>query len=173
MDTLLNPDKGLIIWTIVTFLLLVFILKKAAWGPLLKAISDRESRIKNDIDSAQASRLAAEAAKKDLDGQIANLEAKSRQMLSDAAKEGEALRVKLMAATQDEAQKLRDKTMAELAQEKDKLVSSLRQEVASLSVLAAEKLMGQSVDEGVEKRVLDGFLKDLEKNKAHSNGEKK
>lgn len=170
MDTLLNPDTGLIIWTIATFLLLVYCLKKAAWGPLLKAISEREARIKGDIEGAQAARVGAEAAKKDLEGQIANLEAKGREMLSQASKEGESIRVKLLQTAQDEAQKIREKTMAELAQEKDRLVQSLRQEVASLSVLAAEKLIGQSVDAGVEKRVLDGFMKDLEKNKSHKSG---
>ncbi len=61
------------------------------------------------------------------------------------------------------------KTFAELAAEKNKLVADLRKEVATLSVLAAEKLMRKSVDDGVQKNVLDGFFKDLETNKASKN----
>ena len=53
MDKLLNPDLGLIITTIVTFVLLVFILKKAAWKPILEGINQREGKIRGDLDRAE------------------------------------------------------------------------------------------------------------------------
>ena len=58
--------------------------------------------------------------------------------------------------------------MAELSEEKERLVRDLRKEVASLSILAAEKLMRKSVDDGVQKTVLEGFFKDLEGQKRHN-----
>ncbi len=166
MDKLLNPDSGLVIWTIVTFLCLVFILKKAAWGPLLTAIEEREKRMKADLAGAQDARAQSEKIKADLEAQMAGMQAKSRELLAQAAKEGEALRSQLKTAAESDAEKIRQKTMAELADEKERLVRDLRKEVASLSVLAAEKLMRKSVDDGVQKTVLESFFKELETKKA-------
>lgn len=165
MDRLLNPDTGLIIWTIVTFLSLVLILKMVAWTPLLAAIEAREHRIKGDMEGAQKARAEAERIQKELTEQMNSLQAKSRDMLAQAQKESEALRASLKAAAEADSAKIREKTMHELGEEKERLVRDLRKEVASLSVLAAERLMRKSVDEGVQKTVLEGFYKDLESKK--------
>ena len=162
MGKLVEPDFGLIVWTIVTFLGLVFILAKAAWGPLISAIEEREAKMKGDLEGAKAARDEAEKIRQQLASEIAGLQAKSRELLAQAGKDGEALRAKLQAAAEADARKIKDKTMAELADEKERLVRDLRKEVANLSVTAAERLMRKSVDEGVQKSVLDSFFKELE-----------
>lgn len=162
MGELLTPDAGLIVWTIVTFLCLVAILKFTAWGPLLKAVEDREARLKADREGAEKARSEAERIQKELEAQMASVQAKSKDLLAAATKDGEALRAKLKAEAEADAQAIKEKTTAELAAEKNKLVVDLRREVATLSVLAAEKLLRKSVDDGVEKTVLDGFFKDLD-----------
>ena len=165
MDKLIVPDTGLMFWTIVTFLCLVFILKKAAWGPLLQAVSEREGRIKADREGAEKARAEAERIQKELEAQMAGVQAKSKELLAAATKDGEALRARLKAEAEADAAAIKAKTTLELAAEKDKLVGDLRKEVASLSVLAAEKLLHKSVDAGVQKSVLDGFFKDLDSTK--------
>lgn len=162
MDKLVQPDMGLIVWTIVTFLALVFILAKTAWGPLIAAIEEREKRMKDDLEGARSARDEADGIRKKLEAEISNLSAKGREMLAQAGKEGEALRAKLQASAEADAQKIKDKTLAELADEKERLVRELRKEVANLSVTAAERLMRKSVDDGVQKNVLDSFFKELE-----------
>jgi F-type H+-transporting ATPase subunit b len=162
MGELLTPDAGLIVWTIVTFLCLVAILKLAAWGPLLRAVEAREERLKADREGAEKARADAERIQKELEAQLAGVQAQSKQLLAAALKDGEALRAKLKAEAEADAQAIKDKTLAELAAEKNKLVVDLRREVASLSVLAAEKLLRKSVDDGVQKNVLEGFFKDLD-----------
>ena len=165
MDKLLNPDTGLMIWTIITFFCLVAILKMFAWGPMLKAIDDREARLKADRDGAEKARSEAERIQKELEAQMAGVQAKSKELLAAAAKDGEALRARLKAEAEADAQAIKQKTTAELAAEKDRLVGDLRKEVAQISVLAAEKLMHKSIDAGVQKSVLDGFFKDLDASK--------
>ena len=169
MGDLLTPDLGLTVWTIVTFLLLVGILKAFAWGPLLKSVEAREARIKADREGAEKARAEAERIQKDLEAQIAGVQAKAKEILAAASKDGEALRAKLKSEAETDAQGIKDKTMADLAAEKNRLVGELRRDVADLSVAAAAKLMHKSVDEGVRKTVLDGFFKDLESSKAGSN----
>jgi F-type H+-transporting ATPase subunit b len=169
LDQLLNPDTGLMIWVIVTFLALVAILKLFAWGPLLGAIEAREGRIRADREGAEKARAEAERIQKDFESQMAGVAAKSKELLAAAVKDGEALRAKLKAEAEADAQGIKDKTMADLAAEKNRLVGELRKDVADLSVAAAAKLMHKSVVEGVRKTVLDGFFKDLESSKAGSN----
>lgn len=169
MDKLLNPDTGLVIWTLITFLALVFILKKIAWGPLLASIEEREARMRADREGAENARAAAEKIKAELEAQMAGAHAKTRDILAQAAKDSEALKSQLRGAAEAEAQKIKDKAMAELADEKERLVRDLRREVAGLSMLAAEKLMRKSVDDGVQKGVLESFFHDLDSRKGKDN----
>lgn len=169
MDKILNPDTGLMIWTIVTFLCLVGILKAFAWGPLLHALEEREARIKADRDGAEKARAEAERIQRELEAQMAGVQAKSKELIAAATKDGEALRAKLKAEAEADAAAIKAKTSADLVAEKEKLVGELRKEVATLSVMAAEKLMRKTVDEGVQKSVLDGFFKDLESAKKAGN----
>ncbi|MFI5360740.1 MAG: F0F1 ATP synthase subunit B [Elusimicrobiota bacterium] len=169
MDKLLNPDTGLMIWVILTFLSLVAILKLFAWGPLLGAIEAREGRIKADREGAEKARAEAERIQKDFEAQMAGVQAKTKELLAAATKDGEALRAKLKAEAEADAQAIKDKTMADLASEKNRLVGELRKETADIAVQAAEKLMRKTVDAGVQKTVLDGFFKDLESSKAGRN----
>ena len=169
MDQLLNPDTGLMIWVIITFLCLVGILRMFAWGPLLGAIEAREGRIKADREGAEKARAEAERIQKDFESQMAGVAAKTKELLAAATKDGEALRARLKAEAEADAQAIKDKTMADLATEKNRLVGELRRETASLAVQAAEKLMRKTVDAGVQKTVLDGFFKDLESSKAGNN----
>ena len=162
MGDLLAPDLGLTVWTIVTFLCLVAILKLFAWGPLLHAVEAREARLKADREGAEKARFEAERIQRELEAHMAGIQAKSKDLLAAATKDGEALRAKLKAEAEADAAAIKAKTTAELAGEKEKLVADLRREVTSISVLAAEKLLRKSVDDGVQKTVLDGFFKDLD-----------
>lgn len=168
MDKLIVPDTGLMFWTIATFFCLMLVLKKAAWGPLLKAIDDREARLKADREGAEKARMEAERIQKELEAQMAGVQVKSKELLAAAAKDGESLRARLKAEAEADASAIKQKTAAELAAEKDRLVVDLRKEVALMSVMAAEKLMRKSVDDDVQKTVLEAFFKDLDD--AHAGG---
>lgn len=169
MDKLLSPDLGLTVWTIVTFLCLVFILKKLAWGPLLHALEERESRLRADREAAEAARAAAEKIKADLEAQLQGAHAQSRELIAQATKDAEVLKSKLKSEAEADAQRIREKTQAELAEDADRLKRELRKEVAGLTVMAAEKLMRKTVDDNVQKTVLEGFFKDLESQKGKAN----
>jgi F-type H+-transporting ATPase subunit b len=163
MDKLVSPDPGLMFWTIVTFLALVALLKRFAWGPLLAAIAEREARLKAEAAAAKQARDDSERIKAELAAHLAEAQARRQEVLDRAAKDGEALLAQFKAAAEDESRRLREKTAAELGREKERLVGELRREVADLSVAAAERLLRRSVDPAVEKAVLDEFLKDIAK----------
>ena len=161
METLLNPDTGLILWTIVSFLVLVGLLGKFAWGPLLNAIEEREEAMKREREAAERARKDSERIQGELAAQLAGVEARTKELLANAGKKAESLRSRIKADAEAEAQALTERTKAQLEEEKRRLVSELRREVAGLSVLAAERLVQKSIDEGVRKNVMDQFLKEI------------
>ena len=162
MDSLLNPDPGLYIWTIVSFLVLVGLLKVFAWGPLLRAVEEREHAMRRERELAEAARQEAEDIQRRLSEKLEGVSAQAQEILSQAGREGSALRERLKKDAEEEAKRLLEKSREQLAEEKARLVLELRKEVAALSVQAAERLLQKSVDPGVRKETLDQFLKEIE-----------
>lgn len=161
MDALLNPDKGLILWTIMSFLILVGLMKAFAWGPLLHAIEEREAKMREEREKAEAARKDAERIQRELEARLASAADEARAVIAKAGQEGEALRGRLKADAEGEAKALLEKTRAQLDEDKRRIVSDLRKEVAELSLAAAERLVKKSVDTGTQKAVMDQFFTDL------------
>ena len=162
MENLLKPDIGLMFWTVVTFLIMVFILKKLAWKPLLQVIDDREAQIRQDMEAAQKNREELEQLKKTYEDQLSQIEIKARALLSDAEQKALLSRETILKEAELQARKLSEKTRHELQVEKEKLSQELRKEVGDLSILMTEKLLKQSVDKKIQERFIQEFLKSLE-----------
>lgn len=146
MDKLINDFSfGLFIWQIVLFLLLLFLLRKFAWRPILKAVEDRETGIKNALDSA-------ESAKKEME----NLQADNQKLLQEARIEREAMlkearemKNKIIEDAKDEAKveavKLVEQARASIETEKKAAIADLKSQVANLSIDIAEKVVKEEL----------------------------
>lgn len=163
LDKMLDPHAGLMIWTVISFLVLVGLMRAFAWGPLLGAIEAREEALRRERELAEKARADAEKIQKDLEARLALAQGEVKEIITQANKDGETVRVRLKEEAEKEAKGLLDKARAQLQEDKNRLVGELREEVASLSVMAAERLIKKSVDGDVKKNVLEGFFKDLEK----------
>lgn len=142
---LVTPGFGLVFWTAITFLILLFILKKFAWKPILGAVSSREESIKNAL-------AAAEAARREME----NLQADNERILQEARAEREAMmkeareiKNKMIADAKEEAKASADKMIAQaqeaIAGEKKAAIAELKGQVASLSLEIAEKVVKQEL----------------------------
>jgi F-type H+-transporting ATPase subunit b len=163
MENLLTPDKGLIIWTIVSFVVLVFVLSKVAWKPLIAALKEREDGIRKAISDASSAKTSAEQLKAQYEQNLAQAQDKAADLISQARAEGQKLRDQMLKETETEARRLTEQTKRQLEEEKEKLSRELRQEVAALSVRVAEKLLRHSVNAKEQDSLVQGFMKDLEK----------
>lgn len=161
MDKLLQPDLGLMVWTAVTFLTLVFILTKFVWKPILTGINNRESKIREDLDRAEKSQAEAEKTRQKYETQLAEAQRTIQDMISQARQESEKTRSELVASAKAEAEKIVEKGRRDLEGETDKLRSKLRSEVAELSLSVAEKILNRSVDKKVQEDVLKDSLKNM------------
>jgi len=138
---LVTPELGLIFWTGISFLILLFLLRKFAWKPILGAVNTREESIKSALESA-------EAAKKEME----NLTADNEKLLKEARaerdammKEARELKTKMIADAKDEAKIEADKMIsnaqAAIQSEKKSAIAEIKTQVASLSLDIAEKVV--------------------------------
>ena len=161
METLLKPDLGLMIWTVVTFLIMVAILKKVAWGPLLKVLEEREEKIRREVEAAEKNRAEMERLKADYERQMAEVETRAKALLAEAEKKGLENREAILKDAEAQARKIQEKTLQELQAEKEKISRELRSELGELSVEIAEKIVRKTIDKKVQEDALQDFLKSL------------
>jgi F-type H+-transporting ATPase subunit b len=164
MDHLLNPDIGLTIFTIITFLLLVVVLKKFAWKPILEALENRESKIRSDVDRAERANVDAEALRRKYEVQIAEAQRTIQNLVAQAKTDGERLRAEIVKDARAEADRVLEKGRRDLGVEADKLRGELRGEIAGLSMSIAEKILQRAVDPKLQESVLADALKSVGKN---------
>ena len=167
MERLLQPDTGLMIWTVVTFLGLVLVLGKFAWKPLLQALNEREAGIKRAIEDAQVARAAAEQLKAQYERELAQGQRTAQALLAQATADAQKIRDRILKDAEEEARRLADLNQRQLEEEKAKVMRDLRKEVAGLSVMAAEKLVRHSMNQKAQEELLKEFFDDLDCQKLH------
>jgi F-type H+-transporting ATPase subunit b len=144
-NPLVQPDPGLFIWTILTFLILLGLLAKFAWGPLLKALDERQATIQKSLDDADQAQQ-----------ELASLQEKSAQLLAQARAEGQSIVAQSRAAAEVVREDLHQKAKAESAamvkaaerqiqQETARAVEQIRHEVVDLSLSVASKLIKKNL----------------------------
>jgi F-type H+-transporting ATPase subunit b len=145
----------------------VILLGKVAWKPLLAALKEREDGIRKAIDDAAGAKSSAEQIKAQYEQELAKAQDKAAGFLSQAQAEAQKVREQMLKDAEAEARRLTEQTKRQLEEEKAKLSRELREEVAGLSVKVAEKLLRHSVNAKENEALVQGFIKDLEK-EAHN-----
>lgn len=162
---LVTPGLGLIVWTTLVFLILVFLLGKFAWKPILNAVTAREEAIDQALKQAEAARA-----------EMGELKASNEQLLKSAreereaiVKEGRAMRDAMIAEAKEaaslEAAKIMDSARTQIHQEKMAAVTELKNQVAQIAVDMAEKVLrAELAQPEAAKALIDRDLKDLNLN---------
>ena len=162
-SALITPEVGTIFWTLVTFLVLVVLLGRVAWKPLLGALDERETSIRESIEQARKDREDAEG-----------LIQQHRELLDQARRE----RAEAVAAGQRDAEKLKGEILDEARRQRAQLLeqteaqvqagmrqarAELRSVAVDLAIQAAEKLITKNLDEPTQRKLIEEYLADLEK----------
>jgi len=161
---MLNPNPGLILWTILTFIFLVVLLRMIAWKPLLQALQSREESVRSALARAEQARSDAERLLDENRKQIAQAEQEGRRILNESRELSEKMRNELVEKAQEQSRKMILQAREEIERDKDAAVAQLRGEVAGLAVRAAEKILGETLDETKHRKIIDTYLKDLPAN---------
>lgn len=158
----LNP--GLTIWTIVTFLVLLLILRAVAWKPIIAALTARETAIRESLEKAEHARQEAERMIAEHNSRLAKAEEEGRRILIEAREAAERLKNEFADKTRKEADRLMEYAHAEIERSRRAAQMQLQTEVASLAIKAAERILNETLDAGRQKTLTDKIIADLPKN---------
>lgn len=162
---LLIPGEGLIIWQLIVFVMLVLLLTKLAWKPIIASLKEREDSIQNALDTAERARA-----------EMAQLKSENEKLLKEAReerdkmlKEAREIANRLKDEAQNDAKKAADKILVEaraaINVEKEAAMRDVRAQVALFSLEVAEKLMKKNLASDKEQKTLvEGYIKDLKLN---------
>lgn len=162
--SLLSVNPGLIIWQIFIFLILLVILKKVAWTPLLTALHSREQSIQNSLDHAEKLQKDAEELVNQHKKNLADANIQSMKIINESKEIAGKMRDELMAKAQEDSRKLIEQAREEIKQEKDAAMADLRNEVSDLAIKAAEKILKENLDESKQKKIVNDFVSQIPKN---------
>jgi F-type H+-transporting ATPase subunit b len=161
MSNLVKIDPGLIIWTVVTFLVLLAILRWKAWGPIVAALEKRERTIKDSIEAAKKEREEAQRLVAEHRQTIEQARKDTARMIEQGRKDAELARAEMLDKSRHDAREIVEQGRRQIERETRAAVQSLRSEAANLAVLAAGRIVKVSLDESAQKRIVDECLRDI------------
>ncbi|MDZ7289705.1 MAG: F0F1 ATP synthase subunit B [candidate division KSB1 bacterium] len=142
---MLELHTGLIAWTIIIFLLLVVVLRRMAWKPIIGAIEERARRIKDSLEKAEAAQRAAEHARSEYETMIAQARLEAQDLIVRSRKTAEITRDEIVAKAQADAEQLRQRTLKEIDLARQKAVEEIKQTAAQLSIDIAGRIIGKTL----------------------------
>ena len=161
-NPLVQPDPGLFIWTIITFLVLLGLLAKFAWGPLLKALESREGQIRKSLDDAQQAKQELERLQQESAQIIRQARVEAEAVVSQSRSDAARLREEMRQKAKAEADAIVKGAERQIQLEAQRALQQLRQEAVDLSVMIASKILKRTVSKEDNEKLIDEALKQVE-----------
>lgn len=162
--TSINP--GLTLWTAITFILLLVVLSRYAWGPIVKMLNERERTIKDAIEAAKKERHDAERLLAEQKEGLARAQREAAELARRNQQEVEALRQELTARARKEADDLVATARQQIAEELSKARAELKAQVADLAIDAAGRLVKANLDDKAQRQLVEEYIAGLPANRA-------
>jgi len=146
---------------ILGFLLLVWILRKYAWGPVLKALEDRRQKIEGDFREADRAKEQANELKLSYELKLRAADAEARTRIQSAVEEGQRVAAEIKAQAQTEATQRLARAEDEMMREREKAKEQLKEQIIKLSLGAAAKILRQKLDDPAHRRLASEFVDEV------------
>ena len=161
-NPLIQPDPGLFIWTIVTFLVLLALLGKFAWRPLLQALESRQERIRKSLEDAERARQELERLQQESAKMMQQARIEAESIVTQTRADAERLREELKQKAKDEADNILRNAQQQIQLQTRQAIQQIRHEVADIAVLLTSKLLERNIAKEDNKRLIDDTLKQIE-----------
>lgn len=145
---------------IVDFIILLIFLRLVAYKPLMKLLQDRSDHIANTIAAAEQERQQAEQLRAGYEAEMRRAREQAQEIIQKATKAGEEQALEIIENAKNEAARIKDAAMADIQREKEKAVAELRDQVASLSILVASKIINQKLNDEIQHKMVQDFIKE-------------
>jgi F-type H+-transporting ATPase subunit b len=143
---------------IVNFLVLWFLLSRFLFPPVLNTLAKRRDRIRNSLSEAERVKQEAAASQAEFERQLAEEQRKAQEAIAQAARVAEEVREKIIAEAQAEAEQLKAHARQEIGQEREQMLADVRHQIADLAILAAQRIIGRTLDEQAQRQLIQDFL---------------
>ncbi|MFA5334438.1 MAG: F0F1 ATP synthase subunit B [Candidatus Omnitrophota bacterium] len=163
MELLKSLSANEIVAQVVSFLLLLTLLRIFAWKKLLKLLDDRRERIASEFRKIEDAQSAVEKLRADYDKRLAGIEAESRAKIQEAVTEGKKVSQEIRDNARQEARVILDKAQENIGIEITKAKQELKQKVVELTLGTAEKMLKEKITDEKDRKLAEDFLNDLEK----------
>jgi F-type H+-transporting ATPase subunit b len=158
---LLDPHSGLMIWTLLIFLVLLVVLSKFAFKPLIAAVAAREQALEEAIEGARRDREEAARLLADQRLQLEAARGEAQRFIADGRATAAQKRADLLEQTRVQQQELLDRARRDIEGERDKAIAALRREAIDLAIAGASKVVEQNLDDAGNRRLVETFLGSL------------
>ncbi|NRD77182.1 F0F1 ATP synthase subunit B [Bacillus sp. BRMEA1] len=153
-------NTGDILFQLVVFIILLAVLRKVAWGPLMGIMKQREDHISNEINSAEESRKEAKKLLEEQRSLLKEARSEAQNLIENAKKQGELQREEIVVAARNEAERVKEAAKQEIEQQKEKAVAAIREQVAQLSVLIASKVIEKELTQADQDQLISDYIKE-------------
>lgn len=153
-------NSGDIIFQLLMFIILLALLKKFAWGPLMGIMKQREEHIASEINAAEESRLEAKKLLEEQRNLLKDARTDAQGLIESARKQGDLQREEIIVTARTEAERIKEAAKLEIEQQKEKAVAAIREQVASLSVLIASKVIEKELSAADQDQLINEYIQE-------------
>lgn len=167
-SALLSAAEGGVQWGdflfyLVTFIILIALIKHFAWGPVTEMMEKRAEKIANDIDSAEDARKKAEELAAKRESALKDSHVEASKIIDRAKQNGEQQKASIVSAAQAEVDTLKQNAKKDIAQEREEALANVKNDVAALSVEIASKIIQKELDAKDQEALVDSYIEGLGK----------
>jgi len=166
-NPLVQPDPGLFIWTIITFLLLLVLLARYAWKPLLAFLASREETIKTSLENAQSAKKELERIQQESAQIIRKAHGEAESIVSRSWSDAEKVREEMKQKAKTEADAIVKESQRQIELETGRALRQIRSEVADLSIAIASKVIQRNVSKEDNSRLIEDTLKQIDSGRSN------
>jgi F-type H+-transporting ATPase subunit b len=159
---LVSPDVGLMIWTLLAFLVALFVLRKYAWPAITEALDKRQRAIEESIETAERARADAAALLEEYRQRLREARAQADEIVARARKAGEVHERETLEEARTRREELLEQTRRDIEVETRRAIQEIRAEVADLTIMATEKVTRKALDADDQLRLVEEALGELD-----------
>jgi F-type H+-transporting ATPase subunit b len=153
-----QAEPGLMIWTIISFVILLVLLWKVAYKPITKALKKREDTIRDSLEEAKKTRESAEVLLDDYKNQLAQAREEAHKILSEGKTLGENIKKEIIQKAHEESNQIVKRAQEEIEFQKEKALMELKERIADLTITAASKVIEKSLDKKDHEQLLEEYI---------------
>ena len=161
-SSLIEPIPGLMVWTLISFAITFFVLKRYAFGPIQQVIDQRRERIRQSLQEADNARDEARRLLEEPRGLMSQARGQAEEILAEARRVAESQRERVRQETEADRQRRLEETKRQIDAETQRALGEIRREVGSLALAAAEKVTAGALDASAHRKLIDDAVRELD-----------